>query len=446
MGPKASFRGVFLPPQKTTNKAIEQSGHPQRVIIPLGYDADSVCEPVVAVGDQVNTGQLLGQSTSFHSAPVHSSVSGRVADIRTWFDQKGDQVLSVIVDSDGKDSWQEEIQSDDRYLEKERVQILADLKTCGVVDSGPPCMPLHAKLGRPEPSKEYLFLVGVPPAKRIDTLIVNAIDTEPGMALRSAVLNSLGPEVTAGLKILQRLLSEAELVLAVSKNGGLNASTASDLTALGVRIFQGKNKYPLGLNPILIKCVTGREIPLPEGSEADIGVAVVDVVSLVHIVEAVRDSKPQVERIVSVSGAGIDPVRNLKIRLGTPVKDVMGQVGISADDPVKVIAGGAMTGYALFSYDIPVTKTTDALIFQTAREATRFSSEACINCGMCVRYCPARLLPNELSKYCEFSLFQEARDRSLFHCIECGICAYVCPEKRPMLHLMRFGKRELSAS
>jgi electron transport complex protein RnfC len=41
-------------------------------------------------------------------------------------------------------------------------------------------------------------------------------------------------------------------------------------------------------------------------------------------------------------------------------------------------------------------------------------------------------------------MFEEAADRFLFHCIECGICAYVCPEKRPMLHLMRYGKRELS--
>jgi electron transport complex protein RnfC len=103
-----------------------------------------------------------------------------------------------------------------------------------------------------------------------------------------------------------------------------------------------------------------------------------------------------------------------------------------------------MTGIALFSTDIPVTKNMDALIFQTAGEAKSFSQDACINCGTCVRHCPARLLPGELSKYCEFGMFEEARDKYLLHCIECGICAYVCPEKRPMLHLMRYGKRELS--
>jgi electron transport complex protein RnfC len=161
-------------------------------------------------------------------------------------------------------------------------------------------------------------------------------------------------------------------------------------------------------------------------------------------VEAVRDLKPQVDKLVSLSGAGMTAVKNFRVRLGTVVQDLMEQLSGLEGEPVKVIAGGAMTGAALMNTNIPITKETDALIFQTATEAKRFSQDACINCGLCVRHCPSRLLPNELSKYCEFSMFEEARDKYLLHCIECGICAYVCPEKRPMLHLMRYGKRELS--
>ena len=239
-------------------------------------------------------------------------------------------------------------------------------------------------------------------------------------------------------------MDSAQVVLAVSSNGSLNAPLTSELAGLGVKIFRGKDKYPLGLNPILIKCVTGREIPLPDGNEQDIGVSVVDAMALVHLVEAVRELKPQVDRVVSVSGSGLAAVKNYRIRLGTPVKDLMEQLAGIQGEPVKVIAGGAMTGTALLRTDIPVTKETDALIFQTAAEAASFTSEACINCGLCVRHCPARLLPSELSKYCEFNMFEEAEDKYLLHCIECGICAYVCPEKRPMLHLLRFGKRELS--
>ncbi len=441
MGLKASFRGVSLPPQKVSNPAIEEAPLPQKVVLPLGQGGDRVCQPVVEIGQQVKTGQLVGQSGDFLLAPVHSSISGRVAEIRPWFDQLGNQVLSVIIESDGNDSWQEELRSDERFLEKERVQILTDLKAAGVVEIGPPAMPLHAKFAQPERPKEFLFLVGIPRAKTVDTVIINGIDAEPGMAVKGAVLQKNSSEILAGIKIVQKLLDSAQVVLAVGSNG---SPLTSELAALGVKVFQGKDKYPLGLNPILIKCVTGREIPLPDGSEQDIGVAVVDAVTLVHLVEAVRELKPQVEKVVSVSGAGATAVKNYKVRLGTPISDLMEQLGTLKGEPVKVIAGGAMTGVALFSLDIPVTKETDALIFQTAGEAKSFSPDACINCGMCVRHCPARLIPSELSKYCEFNMFEEARDKFLLHCIECGICAWVCPEKRPMLHLMRYGKRELS--
>jgi electron transport complex protein RnfC len=441
MGLKASFRGVSLPPQKVSNPAIEDAPLPQRVVLPLGQGGDRVCQPVVEIGEQVKTGQLVGQSGDFLLAPVHSSISGRVTDIRPWFDQLGNEVLSIIIESDGNDSWQEELRSDERFLEKERVQILRDLKAAGVVEIGPPAMPLHAKFAQPERSKEFLFLVGIPLATPVDTVIINAIDAEPGMAGKGAVLQKNSSEILAGIKIVQKLLDSAQVVLAVGSNG---SPLTSELAGLGVKVFQGKDKYPVGLNPILIKCVTGREIPLPDGSEQDIGVAVVDAVTLVHLVEAVRDLKPQVERVVSLSGAGMGAVKNYKVRLGTVVSDLIEQLEGLKGEPVKMIAGGAMTGIALFSADIPVTKNTDALIFQTAGEAKSFSQDACINCGTCVRHCPARLLPGELSKYCEFGMFEEARDKYLLHCIECGICAYVCPEKRPMLHLMRYGKRELS--
>lgn len=444
MGLKTSFRGVSLPPQKVSNPAIEDAPLPKRVVLPLGQNGNRVCKPVVEEGEQVKTGQLIGQSEDFLVAPVHSSISGKITDIRPWSDLSGNEILSVIVESDDSDFWLEEIRTDEGFSNKEAAQLLTDLQAGGVVEIGPPSMPLHAKFAKPEPAKEFQFLVGIPQTKPVDTVIINAIDAEPGMAAKGAVLSKYSSEIADGIRILQKLIGSAQMVLAVGSNGSVDSPLSGELAGLGVQVFRGKDKYPLGLNPILIKCVTGREIPLPDGHEQDIGVTVVDVVTLVHAVEAVRDLRPQVEKVVSVSGAGITAVKNFRVRIGTLVRDLIEQLAGLTGEPVKVIAGGAMTGVALFSTDIPVTKETDALIFQTATEAMSFSPDACINCGLCVRHCPSRLLPNELSKYCEFAMFEEARDKFLLHCIECGICAYVCPEKRPMLHLMRYGKRELS--
>ena len=141
MGPKTSFSGISLPPQQVSNPAIEDAPLPKRVVLPLGQNGNRVCTPVVEVGEHVKTGQLIGESDDFLVAPVHSSLSGTVADIRPWFDQSGNEMLSVIIESDGNDDWEEELRRDESFLEKERGQILRDLKAASVVEIGPP---LHA--------------------------------------------------------------------------------------------------------------------------------------------------------------------------------------------------------------------------------------------------------------------------------------------------------------
>jgi electron transport complex protein RnfC len=253
MALKACFRGVSLPPDSVTNSVIDTAPLPQKVILPLGHDADNLCTPVVTVGDLVKTGQLLGQSTGFLTAPVHSSVSGRVTDIRPWTNHQGIEVLSIIVESDGEDTWQEELRSEDRFLEKMSVQILANLKAAGVVEIGPAALPLHAKFAHPDRSKEFLFLVGIPRAKPVDTVIINGIDAEPGMAAKRAILRQQESDVIAGIKIIQKLLNSAKVVLAVGAKDPLSSSISRSLTEIGAQLVQGKDKYPLGLNPILIK-------------------------------------------------------------------------------------------------------------------------------------------------------------------------------------------------
>ncbi|MBW1981377.1 MAG: RnfABCDGE type electron transport complex subunit C [Deltaproteobacteria bacterium] len=440
---KTSFRGVFLPATNLASPGIEEAPPPQKVILPMGSDASSLCEPVVAVGDQVAVGQLVGRSTAFTVAPVHASISGKVTAIRPWPNEKGDEILSVIIESDGKDGWQEKRPYPELSQETDRSAILDAIKEMGVMDSGPPAVALHTKFAAPSPTKEYTFLVGIPPAKEVDTLIVNAIDAEPGMALRRAVLNLRSNELLAGLQLLKKVVGDARIILAITGNGPLEPTLATRLTELGVELFHGKDKYPLGLPPILIKQLTGREIPLPDGEERDVGAAVVNAVTLVNLAEAAK-GKPPIKKMVSISGGGLSHITNVSVRVGTPIKELLDYLpGITAE-PAKVIAGGAMTGFALSSLDIPLTKEIDTLILQTAGEVSRFSTDSCINCGVCHRYCPVRLLPNELARYCEYGMFDDAAEKYLFHCIECAICAYVCPAKRPLLQLLRLGKRELA--
>lgn len=56
---------------------------PAEVCIPMSMHIGAPCKPLVAKGDTVKVGQLIGDTDAFVSAPIHSSVSGTVKSIET---------------------------------------------------------------------------------------------------------------------------------------------------------------------------------------------------------------------------------------------------------------------------------------------------------------------------------------------------------------------------
>ena len=72
--------GGDIPHRKsaTDHKPIVVMPAPEIAVIPLQQHIGAPCEPVVAVGDKVKMGQVVGQSKAFISAPVHPSGSGQI--------------------------------------------------------------------------------------------------------------------------------------------------------------------------------------------------------------------------------------------------------------------------------------------------------------------------------------------------------------------------------
>ena len=63
--------------EKETVKAVI----PEKVVISMSQHGGVPCTPLVKVGDEVKTGQLIGSSDAVISSPVHSSVTGIVTEI-----------------------------------------------------------------------------------------------------------------------------------------------------------------------------------------------------------------------------------------------------------------------------------------------------------------------------------------------------------------------------
>ncbi len=77
----SNFKGGIHPPDKkelSADKPIAEVKPPERVVIPLSQHLGAPCKPFVTIDQEVKKGELIGEPTGFVSAPVHSSVSGKV--------------------------------------------------------------------------------------------------------------------------------------------------------------------------------------------------------------------------------------------------------------------------------------------------------------------------------------------------------------------------------
>jgi electron transport complex protein RnfC len=177
----------------------------------------------------------------------------------------------------------------------------------------------------------------------------------------------------------------------------------------------------------------------------DVGVLVQNVGTAAAVDEAVRRGIPLIERVVTVTGEGIQDPKNLRVRIGTPIRDLVEACGGFAARPGKLILGGPMMGLNQYTTDVPVIKGTSGVLVLPDVQVSVEEPRNCIRCGTCVSVCPMNLLPNVLGVLATRGLFDEAEKNYLLECIECGACAYACPARIPLVHLIRYAKGEVLA-
>jgi electron transport complex protein RnfC len=172
----------------------------------------------------------------------------------------------------------------------------------------------------------------------------------------------------------------------------------------------------------------------------DVGVVVQNVGTALAIYDAVRYGRPLVQRVVTVTGEGITEPKNLMVRIGTMVSQLIEECGGLKEEKSKIVSGGPMMGFALSSMEIPVTKGTSGILVLPDEIAHVEDYKPCIRCGRCVDICPMGLMPSMLSVLSEAGFYEEAKEYNLFDCFECGCCTFVCPSKRPIVQFVRLAK------
>ena len=394
------------------------------LVYPLSQHIGAPAKPIVEKGDHVLTGQKIAEAGGFVSAPIYATVSGTVKAIEPRRVVTGDSVMSIIVENDGL--YEEVKYSERKPLEEmTREEIIECVKEAGIVGMGGAGFPTFIKLSPKEPEK-------------IDYVIANCAECEPYLTSDYRRMLEEPEKLVGGLKVSLKLFENARGILAVEDNKPDCIEKLKELVKDETRISvkELKTKYPQGAERQIIYATTGRAINssmLP----ADAGCVVNNVDTVVAIYHAVIEGKPLMNRIVTVTGDAIANPQNFIVRIGTNYHELVEEAGGFKQEPVKVVSGGPMMGFALFGLDVPTTKTASALLCLTEDEVSRMEPSACINCGRCVEVCPGRVVPRLLADYAEHYDEEAFLSHDGMECCECGCCSFVCPAKRPLTQTIK---------
>lgn len=405
---------------------------PGQVILTLSQHVGAPAKCLVKKGDAVAVGQKIAEAGGFVSAPVHSSVSGTVHSIIDYLTVMGTTCQAVVIENDGLDTvgYEKADRSEENLTAKE---IVSYIQEAGIVGMGGAGFPTHVKLTPPE-------------GKVIDAIIVNAAECEPYLTCDDVTMRTTPEKVVRGLKIAMKAVNAPKGYIAIEDNKP-KAIEAIEKAAAGdpaITVAVLKTKYPQGDEKQIIYAVTGKEVPFG-GLPADVGIVVSNTGTVCAIVDAVCYGKPLYERVVTVTGHGVNKPQNLLVRFGTKIKDIVEYSGGYAGEPGKIIFGGPMMGVSQYTDEAVTDKRNNGILVLTKEESAPKQIEPCMRCGRCVDVCPMHLEPLYIASLSKAERFDLAQDYYITHCIECGACSFICPSQRPLTEYIRFGKREIRA-
>ncbi len=427
-----TFRHGIHPPEHkedTRGLPIRQFPFAPLIILPMAQHIGSPSEIVVREGQEVERGQLLAKATGYVSVPIHAPVSGVVRKIASVPTISGRMVPGIYLESFAF-STQEVMEGTPVPLETATAEdILQGIQDAGIVGLGGAAFPTHVKLKVPE-------------GKKCDVLILNGIECEPYLTTDHRVMLEQGEDILTGIKYLMKATGAERCIIGIEANKEDAAQHLAGLIPEGepVSVQVVPVKYPQGSEKMLITSLLGREVP-SGGLPIDVDVVVVNVATAAEIGRLLPHGRGIQERVVTITGPGVEKKGNYLIPIGTPLRYVLEQVGV-ADNVSEVFMGGPMMGVAISNLDISIVKGTSGIVVFTEGEVRSDRKiYPCIKCGACVDACPLMLNPSRLGILAKFEAYDEmAEDYNLMDCFECGSCSYVCPSHIPLVQYFRLSK------
>lgn len=420
-----------------SNNKIEIFPLTKKAVVFVSQHLGAPATCLVKKGDKVKVGTKIAESSAFICANTHSPYSGTVTKVDMATDFNGFKKPAVYIDVEG-DEWEEGIDTSNeikREITLEAKDIVQKMKDCGIVGLGGAAFPTNVK---------YM----IPEGKKAEFLIINGVECEPYLTSDNRIMVENTEEIFIGIEIMKKALGINTALIGIENNKPEAISMMSEMAKKynGTRVVPLQMKYPQGAEKQLINALTGREVPsgkLP----IEVGCVVDNVGTALAIYYAVQKNRPLIDNVLTFTGKSVkaENQKNLLVRVGTPLQEIIDYCGGLPEDTGKLISGGPMMGKAIMDTSAPTVKTTSSILVMNNKEAKRSEATPCIRCGKCVEACPMGLEPVLLSILCYQDKWEEAEKECVMDCIECGCCLFTCPANRPLLDLIRVGKFRVGA-
>jgi electron transport complex protein RnfC len=368
---------------------------------------------IVKKDDIVKVGQVLAEASGHVSSNIHSSVSGKVLDVKPHIHTNGSKVMTVIIENDKKyQTIKAKPIKDFKSLTKE--ELINKIKEFGIVGLGGATFPTHVKLDTKTTIKE---------------VIINGAECEPYLTSDHRLMLEDTKMFYTGLEIIQHILNPEKIYIGVEDNKQecIKALKTYGIHFKNVEICSLPTKYPQGAEKVLVKNITGKNVhKLP----IDVGTIVLNVGTVTQIGKSFTTGMPLIDRIVTISGELLEKKYNYKVRIGTPFVTILPNLSHLEKQDYKIIAGGPMMGNAQYDLSVPVLKGTSGIL--VIANNSRPEGD-CIRCGTCVDNCPIGLLPIAAAK----------DGLQALDCMECGLCSYNCPANVNLVQRIKLQKNKL---
>lgn len=430
---KFPIGGTHLPENKelTTDSEIRDISLPERVVILLKQHLGVPCRSLVTPGDHVTTGQRIGANDQGLSSPVHASVTGTVVAVESRRQLDGADMEAIIIDSPSGSQAPPRgelplLGPNDPVPDAETV--ISRVESAGVVGMGGATFPSHVKLR-------------VKKDTPIDSVIINGAECEPYITTDDRLMQEQAAELFRGLEIIRRTVGAGQGYVAceINKPDAVTAILAEAERWPHLSAVRLDTRYPHGAEKHLIKAVLDREVPIRQ-LPMSVGVVVNNVQTAIAIAQAVDHEIPLTHRVLTVSGSACTRPANLRVPIGTPLRDLLDAVDGPSTEEHRIIIGGPMTGTTTTDMELPVTKGTSGVVMIRSEEYADRRTEVCIRCARCVSVCPMYLQPNRITTFVRHEMVAEAEEFGVNDCILCGACSFICPSRRPLLQWLREGK------